>query len=244
VSVDHAKRRGEGDEAVVRQTSPLDNRLRRPDCHRVVTYNTPISARRDVEDTKARILASLSRIVEREGLGAVGVNALAREAGADKVLIYRYFGDLDGVYSAYAERRDFWWACADIVAGIDPARMSLRDAVKLCLRRHAGELRKRPVTLAILAAEPSQRTPLVVALETVRERRALELSAWIAARYELPVGLDLEAVSLLLSAAINYLAARSRTIRVMSGVPIDTDDGWERLLHGIDQIVDGVFASA
>jgi hypothetical protein len=53
---------------------------------------------------------------------------------------------------------------------------------------------------------------------------------------------DVEAVSLLLSAAINYLAARSRSIRVMSGVPIRSDQDWERIMGAMDRLVDGVFA--
>jgi len=208
----------------------------------MVTYGAPIAARRDPQETRARILDSLARIIVRDGLGAVGVNALAREAGADKVLIYRYFGDLDGVYAAYAEHSDFWWSAVEILEGIDPAKTPLAEAIKLCLRRHAMEIRKRPVTLAVLAAEPVQRTALVVALETVRERRALELAAWLNARYPPPPRLDLEAISLLLSAAINYLAVRSRSIRVMSGVPIKTDEDWTRLLGAVDQVVDGLFA--
>ena len=73
----------------------------------MVTKNLPIAARRDSGETKTRILDALARVIVRDGLAATGINALAREAGADKVLIYRYFGDLDGVYRAYAERSDF-----------------------------------------------------------------------------------------------------------------------------------------
>ena len=212
--------------------------------HQMVTYHIPIAARRDPEETKARILESLADIIVRDGLGAVGVNTLAREAGADKVLIYRYFGDLDGVYAAFAEQTDFWWSCRDLIHDIDPATTSLSEAIKLCLHRHAAEIRRRPVTLAVLAAEPAARTPLVVVLESVRERRALELMAWMGAHYPPTGDLDLEAISVLLSAAINYLAARSREIRVMSGVPIRTDEDWLRLSSAIDRIVDGLFERA
>jgi AcrR family transcriptional regulator len=209
----------------------------------MVTYSTPIAARRDPEETKARILDALARIILRDGLSAVGVNALAREAGADKVLIYRYFGDLDGVYAAFAERTDFWWTCADLTDGLETAAPTLAEAVKLCLRRHAEEIRRRPLTLAVLAAELVDRTPLVVALEAVRERRALELGAWIDRHYPAaPRGRDLEAVSVILSAAVSYLAVRARTIRVMSGVAIKTDDDWTRLLTALDRLVDGVLA--
>src|SRR5208337_3298633 len=122
------------------------------------------------------------KMIVRDGLAAIGVNALAREAGCDKVLIYRYFRDLEGVWAAYAAQSDFWWSVEELTRGIDPSRLTLAEAMKTILRRHASALRARPVTLAVLAAELTNRTRLVVALEAVRERRALELSAWVGER--------------------------------------------------------------
>ena len=109
----------------------------------------------------------------------------------------------------------------------------------MSLRRHAAEIRKRPVTLAVLAAEPANRTALVIALEDIREKRALEIAQWLAAQYRIPRGLDIEAIAALLAAALNYLAARSRKIRVFSGVKIKSDADWERLLKAVDRLVDG-----
>jgi AcrR family transcriptional regulator len=206
----------------------------------MVTYVRPVSTRRDPDETRVRILDALARLILRDGLSGVGINALAREAGADKVLIYRYFGDLDGTYRAFAERSDFWYRADALLAGIDPARMTLADAIKLSFRRHAAEIRKRPVTLAVLATEPANRTALVVALEEIRERRAGEIGAWLAARYKFPSGVDVDAIGALLAAALNYLAARSRKIRVFSGVKIKSDEDWERLLKAVDCLIDGV----
>ena len=64
----------------------------------------------------------------------------------------------------------------------------------------------------------------------------------MAGRYVFPDHIDLAATTMLLGAAINYLAARSRKIRVMSGVATASDDDWQRLSAAIDQIVDGLFA--
>jgi AcrR family transcriptional regulator len=206
----------------------------------MVTYTKPTTARRDPDATRVRILDALGRLILRDGVAGVRINALAREAGADKVLIYRYFGDLDGTYRAFAERNDFWYGVNDLLVGIDPARMTLADAIKLTLRRHAAEIRKRPVTLAVLAAEPANRTTLVVALEDIREKRTGEITAWLVSQYRIPRGLDVEAIAALLAAALNYLAARSRKIRVFSGVKIKSDGDWERLLDAVDCLVDGV----
>ncbi len=209
-------------------------------CHRMVTSATKPSPARDSDVMRARILEAVGRMIVRDGLAAVGVNALAREAGCDKVLIYRYFRDLDGVYGTYAAQSDFWWNVHDLTRGIDPSRTPAAEAMKTIVRRHAAALRARPVTLAVLAAELTTRTRLVVALEAVRERRALELSAWIGEHYRLPPSLDFAAVAMLLGVAVNYLAVRARTLRVMGGVEIRTDGDWERIFAALDALIDGV----
>lgn len=192
---------------------------------------------------RERILSAVGKIVVRDGLAAMGVNALAREAGCDKVLIYRYFNNMDGVYNAFAARSNFWWTLEELTEGIDP-EMGAGKALKLILRRHAMAIRDRPVTLAVLAAEASERTPLVVALEAIRAQRSLALEQWIAKNYTFPQTVDLAATALVLGAAINYLAIRARSISMMSGIPISSDEDWHRLLSTTDALIDGILATA
>jgi AcrR family transcriptional regulator len=199
----------------------------------------PIASRRDPEETKARILDALARIILARGLSAVGINALAREAGCDKVLIYRYFGDLDGLYAAFATSREFWWTVEETVEGLGPTTSSA-EAMKLLLRRHTEALRARPVTLAVLAEEASNRTPLVVALETIREERGLALNDWIGKNLKLPRGIDFPALSLVFSTATTYLAMRAPKIRVMGGVEIRTDANWARIYATMDAMIDAI----
>ena len=198
---------------------------------------------RDRARTEQAILDAIGRLILREGLPGVGINALAREAGADKVLIYRYFGDLDGVYKAFAERSDFWWTLDEILGTPrpDPRKTGFPELAKILFRRHAAAIRARPVTLAVIAAELEDRTALVVALEEVREQRALELEKWLDETYSQVDGVDLPAVTTLITAAIDYLAARARKIRIYGGVGIKGDAEWERLLAAVDQIIDGLF---
>ena len=209
----------------------------------MVTIPAARKPSRDAAAMRARILDAIGRMIVRDGLASVGINALAREAGCDKVLIYRYFGDLDGVYAAFAACSDFWWTVAELVEGIDPATTSLAEAGKRILRRSTTAIRKRPVTLAVLAAEPVERTPLVVALESVRERRALDLLRWLAERYRVPKHVDFAPVTLLLSSALTYVAIRARKIRVMNGVPIKAEKDWERIFAATDAMIDALFAA-
>ena len=48
--------------------------------------------------TEERILEAARDLIGAEGFRNWGVNHLARSAGVDKVLIYRYFTNMDGVY--------------------------------------------------------------------------------------------------------------------------------------------------
>jgi len=198
------------------------------------------SPTRDSAATRQRILDAVGRIVVRDGVAAVGVNALAREAGCDKVLVYRYFGGLDGVYAAFAEQSDFWWSLDELTRGLDPVALGLAATLKAILRRHARALRRRPTTLAVLAVELAERTPLVAALEAARERRALELNAWLARNFKLPDKTDLEATITLIGVAFNYLAVRAGATPVMGGVGIASDADWERLFAAADALIDAV----
>ena len=63
---------------------------------------------KDREQTRARILQAVGRLLAESGFRELGVNAIAREAGVDKVLIYRYFGGMPELLRTFAEEGDFW----------------------------------------------------------------------------------------------------------------------------------------
>jgi AcrR family transcriptional regulator len=59
-----------------------------------------IAAVRDRPATERRLIHAVEKLLVRGGFGVLGPSAVAREAGVDKMLIYRYFGNLDGLVSA------------------------------------------------------------------------------------------------------------------------------------------------
>ena len=62
---------------------------------------------KDREVTKQRLLGAVGEVLVERGYAGIGVNAIAKKAGVDKVLIYRYFNDLDGLLEAFVLRKDF-----------------------------------------------------------------------------------------------------------------------------------------
>jgi AcrR family transcriptional regulator len=59
--------------------------------------------KRDRERTKGKILKAVGEVIEQHGTEKVGVNLIARHAGVNKVLIYRYFGGVDGLMEQYVK---------------------------------------------------------------------------------------------------------------------------------------------
>src|SRR5262249_27082715 len=70
--------------------------------------------------TEEEILAAVGRLLESSGFDELGMNAVAREAGVDKVLVYRYFGKLPDLLRAFAERGGHWPTDAELVGAAPP----------------------------------------------------------------------------------------------------------------------------
>jgi len=189
------------------------------------THANPVKSR-DAVATRKRILDSVGTLLSREGFGALGVNAVAREAGVDKVLIYRYFGGIDQLLEAWASAFDFWPSVEEILGDApesDPAAFAAG-----MLTRHLRALRGRPHTLEVMAWEAVERHPLTRILDRVRETRAEQVMAAIPAHL-FGAGQDLPAISALLSAGLQHLLLRSRTVDFYNGVPIASPEGWNRI---------------
>jgi len=192
---------------------------------------------RDRQSTERKILEAVGRILAEKGFHNVGINAVARQAHVDKVLIYRYFGGMPELLRAYAEAGSYWPTIAE-VAGGDPGRLRglpRQEAVATLLCNFARAIRKRPVTLEILAWESIERNELTKVLEKVRKDFTKKLFRVMPVNGNGAAG-DMAAVVTLVRAGINYLAVRSRKVGRYGAVNIRSEEGWQRLESAIRAI--------
>lgn len=209
---------------------------------------TPVSdavprTARDRGATEQRILGAVGTVLAREGFAAIGVNAIAREAGVDKVLIYRYFGGLPELLQAWGSSGRFW-PRIDELLGDDPAALlALPEAERWSrfFEHFIDGLRARPLTLEILAAEVLERNTLTAILEAEREAWGDEATRVLAgpALQQRP---ELRTLTLLLVAGVQYLLLRARRIRVFGGLEIQSDAGWDEIKRGIRTSARQLFA--
>jgi AcrR family transcriptional regulator len=196
---------------------------------------------RDRATTESLMVKAVGRLLARQGFKALGVNAVAREAGVDKVLIYRYFGGLPGLMKTFAQDSDFWPSAREL-AGDAPERfraLPLAQRMSALARNYLEAIRKRPVTQEIMAWELIERNQLTADLDDLRETRMIRFFEDYmpdATQHR-----DFLAITAVVGAAINYLVTRSRHTRFFSGVDLSQESGWEHLLAAIENLSSSMF---
>ena len=184
--------------------------------------------------TEQKILQALQHLLLERGFPAVGINSVARQAGCDKVLIYRYFDGLDGLLLAFAETTDLWWNVDEIIteSAAQIGQQPLQEFLQILLKRHLEALQARPLTLEIMAWEMSVQNNLTVALARTRAERGMVLVKTIRAHYQNP-NIDIGGILGVFGAAINYLIIRTR-----NAPPQHMTEEWWRLQHTIAKLLE------
>ena len=197
-------------------------------------------AARDSQATRAKLIQAVGTILSEKGFTALGVNAVARKAGVDKVLIYRYFGGMEQLMEAFARDSNFWPSVEELAGGDTDAYacLSLGEKLSQLAANYAHALRSRPLTLEIMAWEMVERNHLTNELEAIRENTIMQFYQMFFTRHH--ADLDLTALTAVIGAALSYLATRARHIDLFNGIDLASDQGWQQLQAAIDTIIAGL----
>lgn len=192
---------------------------------------------RDKEATQKKILQAFERLIARDGLHRVGVNAVAREAGVDKVLVYRYFGGVPQLLAALASQHPLWPTFEEVIGtnALGAADLSAEEIAFRFLTGLVRELRKRPLSLAVLRAELVEQSSLTIELSRAREKWADDMleylqSAGISADSIAPV-------AAILSAGLLHLLLNPALADAFGGVDLKSDDGWKKMDEVVRKMV-------
>lgn len=62
----------------------------------------------DKERTKQKLIDAVGKILVKDGFQSIKINKIESVSKVSKKLIYRYFGNIDGLIKAYLQQKDFW----------------------------------------------------------------------------------------------------------------------------------------
>lgn len=194
-----------------------------------------ITTERDREATERRLVDTVGELVRENGFEKIGVNAVAARSGVSKILVYRYFGSVEGLLAAYIRRYDLWLNFPQDL----PGREELPEFLKRTFREQIARLRGDATLKRLYRWELSSDNELIVRLREQREQVGRELIRRVCDVTGRPEE-QIAPLASLLSASVTYLALLGEFCPVYNGIPLQEDAGWEQIGRGIDQIVDAI----
>lgn len=182
--------------------------------------------------TEQNLLSAVHELIEESGFEKLGVNAVAFRAGVSKMLIYRYFGSLDGLIVAYIRQYDFW-INFDLKL---PDKDHLECFIKQMFHRQISAIRENCTLRRLYRWELVSDNKLVKELRAQREDKGIWLIEAVSRLSGHPCK-EIAVIATLLSSSISYLALLEDNCESYNGICIREDSGWKQLQDGIDWMI-------
>jgi AcrR family transcriptional regulator len=203
-------------------------------------------ARRNSErrrETENAIIDAFARLLVRDGVAGIGVNALVKEAGVGKKPLYDYFGGIAGVAVEWVQRRGIWPPLEEIVGEPLDAFMARKpgDKLRLINRQCAAMLRANPPLCELLSGEFVRSSEMKSAVEHVRQLVRLDFERVLKSDPVLSSE-DYLALNTIAYAATTYLALRAHCQPRFFGFDLATETSWQMVMNMFDRVLDNAEA--
>ena len=167
-----------------------------------VTKRRPYAARVPIEVRREQLLDAAIRVIVRDGYDGVSVEAIAREAGVTRPVVYGVFDGLGPLLGALLDRQQAraleQLATAFPVGAADPG-----EAMLAAVRTMAERVRSDPLTWQPILAAP-QATPDVVRRRIDADRELVRTHLAGLLEGAAPDGLDVDLASHALVATLEH----------------------------------------
>ncbi len=197
----------------------------------------------ELKDTEKRLIKAVSKVIEEEGFTKIGINRIARQAQCDKVLIYRYFGGLDGLLVAWAKQYDFYsFAYSEFISQVEQATKSnLQDIIKAVLLKQLEYLKNNQLMQELYVWELSGNSSFK-AIQIEREKNGHKLQMELEKKLGRTCG-DCNFSITIIIAAINYIILFTRQYNMFNGIDFSKPEAWVELKGVISNYVDTFLVS-
>lgn len=196
---------------------------------------------RNRDATMARILKAAAELLAEDGFQNFGVNAVARRAGCDKQLIYRYYGGMDGLVDAIGGELARSIEQKMPVGGSAAFMLTYGDLIEHIMILFMQALQDDSLTRRIISWEVSDNSPQVRRLSDARSQA---LALWIEkvrGTMPPPKGVDHAMLNAMLLAAVQHAVIAGATAQRFAGVALSTGKDWDRAERAVRRLVRGVY---
>ncbi|WP_460915993.1 TetR/AcrR family transcriptional regulator [Spirosoma areae] len=190
--------------------------------------------RRNRAKTTQRIVEALEEVIAERGLEGVGVNRIAEKANVSKVLIYRYFGGMEGLLEYYVKMGKlfpiFTPAVLDQIRPLhesDVARIWYRQVIQTY-----RYFRTFKAAREVLKASVIENDPIAATAARAQDEEMTRLVGQLS----FVKGGDTEAISAVILGAMTYLTIMAQNDRTMISIDLRSEEGWQRIENAVKAI--------
>lgn len=194
---------------------------------------------RDKEKSMRRFITAVGKVIQEKGYTALGGASIAKEAGLNKSLIYKYFGGVDQLVEVYILQRDFWnMADKVIVSGLleKPENIGSQEITGLLLGQLDGMFNDK-ILQKIIHWELGEKNKTLRKIADKREEIGEQLFQIVESDFN-ETGVDIRAKLALQIGGIYYLVLHAKNNgSLFCGLDINKPKDLERLRAAIEDNV-------
>ncbi len=176
--------------------------------------------------TEQRLIDAVGQLITEDGLEGARINRIARRAGVNKILIYRYFGGVDGLRAAYISQLEPVVALpslnVDLLREV-PLDVFFETFCEYMIAEYRS-LRQNPQAQAVLKASLLNQDdiPNLLANENTRQYQLMidELAAVLGTKYGRPF-------AALFNSGLTLLTFLTQQQGTAFGFDLSTDTAWD-----------------
>jgi len=198
---------------------------------------------RDKEQSKRKLINAVAEVFKNEGYTGLGVNKIARLAGTDKKLIYRYFGSFERLVEAYVVETDYWMRFVDQLNELKvPENMAeMKRLLGYVLKNQFLYFYEDKEMQQLIFWELAAKSDLMRSIHQTREVRGQQLLE-MTDRYLEKEKVNFRSIAALLVGGIDYMILHTRNNGSMfSDIDLSKPDGRHDILNAIDVILEMTF---
>jgi AcrR family transcriptional regulator len=199
---------------------------------------------KDKELAKLELIFAVGEIIRTKGYTGLGVNKIAKQAGLNKKLIYRYFGTVDKLIEQYVIEKDFWMITSQELRSNAEAesRMDLKDLISNILEEQFHFFYKEQEMQELILWELSGKSPLMNSISNAREDLGEKILKLTDEHFK-DSKLNFRALSALLTAGIYYIVLHGK-VSTFCGLDIRNAEDREEILNSLKFAIEIAFDHA
>ena len=198
------------------------------------------------EQTKRNLILAVGELIKKNGFENLKITGIAKEAGVDKKLIYRYFGSFNNLVEAYVVENDYWLIFFEKLKNLLAVEeeTGTKQFFKALLQNQFKYFFAEKDMQRLILWELTTGSPMMKSIHNARELRGQQVLELTDEHFK-DSTVNFRAITALLVGGIYYTILHTISNGgTFADIDIRTDNGKDEMIKSIGQIIDWAYEKA